>query len=107
MKYRVQLTHELMWDLTELSDYLVINFSETLSMKVLSELFDIFDSLAEFPYSGKDASFLMFTFEGYMYLPLKKNVVFYTINEEKKAVTLLRLFSVNEDPIQKFKEYLE
>lgn len=107
MKYHVQLTHDLMRDIKDLSDYLVTNFSDSLSMRVTGELFDIFDSLAEFPYRGKDATLLMFTFDGYMYLPLKKNVIFYTVNEEKKAVTLLRLFSVNEDPMQKFKEYLE
>jgi len=72
MRYRVQLTNDLMDDLEELSDYLVTNFSETLSKQVISELFDIFDSLATFPYKGKDATMLMFTFDGYMYLPLKK-----------------------------------
>ena len=48
----------------------------------------------------------MFTFSGYRYLPLEKNVLFYSIDEAKKEVLLLRLFSVNEDFMQKFSFFI-
>lgn len=107
MKYHVKLSNELLDDLSQLSDYLVSEFSEAVSKNILASLFDTFESLGEFPYKGKDAATLMFTFNGYRYLPLKQNVVFYTVDEGNQTVTLLRLYSVTEDPMQKFKRYLE
>lgn len=107
MNYQVKLTNDLLDDLDQLSDYLTNEFSKSVSQKILVSLFDHFDSLGEFPYKGKEATTLMYTFSGYRYLPLKQNVVFYTIDEENQTVTLLRLYSVTEDPIRKFKRYLE
>jgi len=51
-------------DLEGLSVYLVTNFSETLSRQAISEQFDIFVSIAAFPYKGKVVTRLMFTFNG-------------------------------------------
>lgn len=48
----------------------------------------------------------MFVFSGYRYLPLEKNVLFYLIDEQKQEVVLLRLFSVNEDFMQKFESFI-
>ncbi|MGX7197732.1 type II toxin-antitoxin system RelE/ParE family toxin [Enterococcus olivae] len=107
MKYNVKLTNDLLEDLSQLSSYLTSEFSEAVSQNVLASLFDTFDSLGEFPYKGKDAATLMFTFSGYRYLPLKQNVMFYAIDEGNQTVNLLRLYSVSEDPMQKFKRYLE
>src|SRR5699024_8855068 len=98
---------DLLNDLDHLSDYLTSEFSAELSQKVLSSLFDTFDSLSEFPYKGKDAAHLMFTLSGYRYLPLKQNVIFYRIDEKNRTLILLRMYSVSEDPMQKFKKFLE
>ncbi|MGX7183573.1 type II toxin-antitoxin system RelE/ParE family toxin [Enterococcus pallens] len=81
-------------------------FSEDRSKRVISQLFDTFDTLGTFPKKGKDASDLMFTFQGYRYLPLEKNVLFYSIDENSNTVTLLRLFSVTEEYIEKFDGFI-
>lgn len=106
MRYNVTLTTELLIDLDKLANYLTKQFSEDTSNEVLARLFATFDSLQEFPQKGKAATELMFTFSGYMYLPLEKNVLFYKINEKRKEVQLLRMFSVNEDFMKKFDSFI-
>ncbi|MGG5317032.1 type II toxin-antitoxin system RelE/ParE family toxin [Enterococcus sp. AZ072] len=106
MSYAVVLTNNLMSDLAKLSLYLEDEFSENSSKKVLSQLFDTFDTIGTFPKMGKDATALLFTFQGYMYLPLEKNILFYSIDENSETVTLLRLFSVSEEYIEKFEGFI-
>lgn len=106
MSYAVVLTNDLISDLDRLDSYLQDQFSEATSRKVLNQLFDLFDSMGTFPKKDKDASTLMFTFQGYMYLPLDKNILFYSIDEDSKTVTLLRLFSVAEEYIRKFESFV-
>lgn len=106
MSYIVRLANDLITDLEGLKTYLITQFSEDVSNEVMNQLFDTFESLSTFPKKGKDATSLMFTFSGYRYLPLEKNVLFYSIDEAKKEVLLLRLFSVNEDSMQKFSFFI-
>lgn len=107
MSYHVQLTNDLLDDLDYLSDYLTSEFSESVSNGVMRSLFGTFDSLKKFPLKGKDAATMMFTFSGYRYLPMKQDVLFYTVDTTNKNVTLLRLYAISEDPMRKFKEYIE
>lgn len=106
MSYTIRLTNDLMVDMEGLKDSLIIQFSDSVSNEVIKQLFETFDSLKDFPKKGKDATNLMFVFSGYRYLPLEKNVLFYLIDEQKQEVVLLRLFSVNEDFMQKFDSFI-
>ncbi|WP_142426855.1 type II toxin-antitoxin system RelE/ParE family toxin [Enterococcus durans] len=107
MVYKVQLSEAAKKDLSDLVDYIQVEFGENIKKRIHIQLTDSLKSLSTFPYKGKSGESLLVFLKGYYCLPLKRNTIFYKVNEEKKLVYVLRIFNNREDAISKLLQFME
>lgn len=107
MKYRVKVSNDAYKDLLELEDYLLPHFSNEVTIKSLQSLIKNYSALSDFPQKGKPAELLNVMLEGFYFLPLPQNIIFYKVLEKENTVLIYRIYSTRENFIKDFLYYVQ
>lgn len=77
--------------------YIAQNFGNEVALEQLDYIEKKILELGNDPYIGTDPRYLVFKRQGYKVLILKKDLVFYKINEEKKTVIVYAVVDGRQD----------
>lgn len=97
MKYKVVQTETADAQIRKIILYMAENFGKEVALEKLEELEQNFLDLGLYPQRGVELRYLVLKRQGYKVLILKKNLVFYKINEEKKEVTVYAVVDQRQD----------
>ena len=88
MKYKAVRTETADAQIRKIILYVAENFGKEVALEKLEELEQNLLDLGLYPQTGVESRYLVLKRQGYKVLTLKKNLVFYKINEEKNEVTV-------------------
>ena len=97
MKYKVVRTETADAQIRKIILYVAENFGKEVALEKLEELEQNLLDLGLYPQKGVEPRYLVLKRQGYKVLILKKNLVFYKINEEKKEVTIYAVVDQRQD----------
>lgn len=97
MKYKVVRTETADAQIRKIILCVAENFVKEVALEKLEELEQNFLDLGLYPQRGVEPRYLVLKRQGYKVLILKKNFVFYKINEEKKDVTVYAVVDQRQD----------
>lgn len=97
MKYKVVRTETADAQIRKIILYVAENFGKEVALEKLEELEQNLLDLGLYPQQGVELRYLVLKRQGYKVLILKKNLVFYKINEEKKEVTVYAVVDQRQD----------
>ena len=97
MKYKVVRTETADAQIRKIILYVAENFGKEVALEKLEELEQNLLDLGLYPQMGVEPRYLVLKRQGYKVLILKKNLVFYKINEEKKEVTVYAVVDQRQD----------
>ena len=97
MKYKVVRTETADAQIRKIILYVAENFGKEVALEKLEELEQNLLDLGLYPQQGVETRYLVLKRQGYKVLILKKNLVFYKINEEKKEVTVYAVVDQRQD----------
>ena len=100
--YEIVIASKVLEKISEISDYIADNFSETFAKKRIADIFDSFETLQMFPQVGFDADERVgFRIDNKHKIKgvviLGKYIALYSIDEKKFLVNIVYLFSTKED----------
>ena len=95
MLYKIEKTDAFSLQLKNILFYLSFNFSLKIAHEYRIYIEEQLKNLAEFPYLGKRKTLL--DDNQCLYLISKKNIILYSVDEERKVVHLLYIASANEN----------
>ena len=97
MKYTVIRTDTADAGIRKIILYVAQNFGKPVALEKLDELEKRILALGDDPYIGTEPRYLVLKRQGYKVLILKKDLVFYKINEEKKTVIVYAVVDGRQD----------
>ncbi len=97
MKYQVFRTDKADSLIKEIVLYVASHFDNDTALEKLNELEKSIMKLGDNPYIGEEPRYLALKRQGYRILILKKDLVFYKIDEEKKQVTIYAVVDQRQD----------
>ena len=97
MKYKVIRTDTADSLIRKIILYVAENFGNETALEKLEELERSILTLAENPYEGVVPRYNVLKRQGYRVLVLKKNPVFYKVDENKKEVTVYAVVDQRQD----------
>ena len=97
MKYQVIRTDTADAGIRKIILYVAQNFGNNVALEKLDEIEKRILELGDDPYIGTDPRYLVLKRQGYKVLILEKNLVFYKIDEEKKAVVVYAVVDQRQD----------
>ena len=97
MKYTVIRTDTADAGIRKIVLYIAQNFGNTVALEQLDYIEKKILELGNDPYIGTDPRYLVLKRQGYKVLILKKDLVFYKINEEKKTVIVYAVVDGRQD----------
>ena len=97
MKYKVVRTETADAQIRKIILYVVENFGKEAALEKLEELEQNLLDLGLYPQKCVEPRYLVLKRQGYKVLILKKNLVLYKINEEKKEVTVYAVVDQRQD----------
>lgn len=91
-RYELFVTDASEADLNETADYIAFSLKEPLTaLKLINRIKDAVLSLGEMPQHHRPVSDRSLSEKNIRFLPVDKYLIFYTINETPKKVTILRI----------------
>lgn len=97
MKYEVIRTDTADAEIRKIILYIAQNFGNEVALEQLDYIEKKILELGDDPYIGTDPRYLVLKRQGYKVLILKKDLVFYKINEEKKTVIVHAVVDGRQD----------
>ena len=97
MKYKVIRTDTADAGIRKIILYVAQNFGNSAALEKLDEIEKRILELGDDPYIGTDPRYLVLKRQGYKVLILKKDLVFYKIDEEKKTVVVYAVVDQRQD----------
>ena len=97
MKYEIIRTDTADAGIRKIILYVAQNFGNTVALEKLDQIEKRILDLGDDPYIGTDPRYLVLKRQGYKVLILKKGLVFYKINEEKKTVIVYAVVDGRQD----------
>lgn len=97
MEYEVIRTDTADARIRKIILYIAQNFGNEVALEQLDYIEKKILELGNDPYIGTDLRYLVLKRQGYKVLILKKNLVFYKINEEKKTVIVYAVVDGRQD----------
>lgn len=97
MKYEVIRTEKADVQIRKIILYVAENFGSAVAMEKLEKLEQSITDLGNNPSKGVEPRYLVLKRQGYKVLILKKNLVFYKINELKKQVIVYAVVDQRQD----------
>lgn len=97
MKYKVIRTETADLQIRQIILHIAENFGNHIALEKLNELEKDIMSLSETPFIGIVPRYPILRRQGYRVLILKKNLVFYKINEIKKQVIIYAVVDQRQD----------
>ena len=97
MKYNIVRTDTADAGLRKIILYIAQNFGNDVALKKLDEIEDRVQQLGDNPDLGINPRYLVLKRQGYKVLVLKKDLVFYKVNEARKEVTIYAVVDQRQD----------
>ena len=97
MKYKIVRTDTADAGLRKIVLYIAQNFGNDMALKKLDEIEDRIQQLGDNPDLGINPRYLVLKRQGYKVLVLEKDLVFYTVNEARKEVTIYAVVDQRQD----------
>lgn len=97
MKYKIIRTDTADAGIRNIVLYIAQNFGSNIALEKLDEIENTILSLEDNPYIGIDPRYPVLKRQGYMVLVLKKDLVFYKINEANKEVIIYAVVDQRQD----------
>ena len=97
MKYEVIRTRMADYQIRNLTMYISLSFGSDVALEKLSELEDAIMTLGDNPNIGDIPRDIEIRRLGFRVLVLKKDIIFYKINEEKKIITIYAIVDQRQD----------
>ncbi len=97
MKYHIIRTDTADAGIRKIILYVAQNFGNDVALKKLDELEQSILALGENPYIGIDPRYPVLKRQGYKVLILDKDLVFYKIDDDRKAVTVYAVVDHRQD----------
>lgn len=97
MKYKAVRTETADAQIRKIILYVAENFGKEVALEKLEELEQNLLDLGLYPQKGVEPRYQVLKRQGYKVLTLKKNLVFYKINEEKNEVTVYAVVDQRKD----------
>lgn len=97
MKYKVIRTDTADAGIRKIILYVAQNFGNDVALKKLDAIEKRILELGDDPYIGTDPRYLVLKRQGYKVLILEKDLVFYKIDEENKAVVIYAVVDQRQD----------
>lgn len=92
-KYKIRITKDAQYDLTEIYDYIAEQLTaQKAAADLMAEIESSIMNLADFPYSSPAFSDDYLKLLRYRKLIIKKYIVVYSVSDEKKEIDILRIF---------------
>ncbi len=89
MKYKILRTDKAEEQLRDIIFYIAEDSgSVDIALRYLDKLEEAILNLVDFPYSGVRPRYSILRKQGYLVLNVKKHLVFYKVDEEKKEITI-------------------
>ena len=97
MKYKVIRTDTADAGIRKIILYVAQNFGNDVALKKLDAIEKRILELGDDPYIGTEPRYLVLKRQGYKLLILEKDLVFYKIDEENKAVVIYAVVDLRQD----------
>ncbi len=97
MKYEIIRTDTADALIRNIILFIAEKFDKDTALQKLDELESAIMLLSDNPYIGEEPRYPVLKRQGYRVLILDKNLVFYKVNEEKKAVTVYAIVDQRQD----------
>lgn len=97
MKYKVIRTDTADAGIRKIILYVAQNFGNDVALKKLDAIEKRILELGDDPYIGTEPRYLVLKRQGYKVLILEKDLVFYKIDEENKAVVIYAVMDQRQD----------
>lgn len=97
MKYKIVRTDTADAGIRKIILYVAQNFGNTAALEKLDEIEKQILSLGEDPYIGTDPRYPVLKRQGYKVLILKKDLVFYKVDEKNKEVVVYAVVDQRQD----------
>ena len=97
MKYKVIRTDTADAGIRKIILYVAQNFGNDVALKKLNAIKKRILELGDDPYIGTEPRYLVLKRQGYKVLILEKDLVFYKIDEENKAVVIYAVVDQRQD----------
>ena len=97
MKYKVSRTETADSQIRSIILYIAEQFGKDVAIEKLNELEKQLNALGRNPYIGKTPNYTVLKRQGYKVLILKKNIVFYKVDEERREVMIYAVFDHKQD----------
>ncbi|MBQ8982787.1 MAG: type II toxin-antitoxin system RelE/ParE family toxin [Lachnospiraceae bacterium] len=97
MKYEVIRTDTADSSIRKIILYIAENFGNQVALEKLDELETSIMMLGDNPYMGEEPGYSILRRQGYKVLILKKDLVFYKIDEDKKQVIIYAVVDYRQD----------
>ena len=97
MKYKVSRTDTADALIRNIVLYIAEKFGNETALEKLNDLEESILALGNNPYIGTEPRYTVLKRQGYKVLILKKDLVFYKIDENKKEVTVYAVFDQRQD----------
>ena len=97
MKYKVYRTDTADALIRNIVLYIAGNFGKEIALKKLDDLEKSILKLEDNPYIGTEPRYTVLKRQGYKVLILEKDLVFYKIDENRKAVTVYAVVDQRQD----------
>ena len=97
MKYKIIRTETADLQIRQIILHIAENFGNTTALETLNELENSILSLSETPYLGMIPRYPVLRRQGYYVLILKKNLVFYKVNDNEKTVIIYAVVDQRQD----------
>lgn len=97
MKYKIIRTDTADAGIRNIVLYIAQNFGSNIALEKLDEIENTILSLEDNPYIGIDPRYPVLKRQGYKVLVLKKDLVFYKINEANKEVIIYAVVDQRKD----------
>lgn len=97
MKYRIVRTDTADAGIRKIILYVAQNFGNNVALEQLDEIESRISSLADDPYIGAESRYPVLKRQGYKILILKKDLVFYKVNEADREVVIYAVVDQRQD----------
>ena len=97
MKYRIARTDTADAGIRKIILYVAQNFGNNVALEQLDEIESRISSLADDPYIGAEPRYPVLKRQGYKILILKKDLVFYKVNEADREVVIYAVVDQRQD----------
>ncbi len=97
MKYKIVRTDTADALIRKIVLFVAEKFDNVTALKKLDELEEGIMTLADDPYMGEEPRYPVLRRQGYRVLILKKEIVFYKVDDEKKLITIYAVVDQRQD----------